>query len=170
MRSNKDWRKLYFNYVRSYNRTNKDLISKYGVGMANKKLDYWSFRDVYGGLERSRLAEQAAGTRGKSLNINRDILVHQKFNISYAQGKALLKAKRKLLKSQLKIQKRNSLEAKAIREELKNTNLEKLRLGLVNVSDVKETLKEINIDLKFNEDYQDSYDRAEYIGQLMFGS
>ena len=170
MRANKDWRKLYFNYVRSYNKMNKELISKYGVGMSNRKLNYWQWRDVYGGLERVRLSEQAAGTRGKSLNVNRDILAHQKFNISYAQGKALLKAKRKLLKTKLKMEKRYSEEAKRIREELKATNLEKIRLDLVDITDVKETLKNINEDLKYNSDYKDSYDRAEFIGQLIFGS
>ena len=170
MRANRDWRKLYFNYVRTYNRMNKELITKYGIGMANKKLDYWSWKDVYGGLENTRLAEQAAGTRGKSLNINRDILTHQKYSISYDQGKALLKAKRKLLKTQLKTQKRYSDEAVKIRQELKETNIERLRLGLVDVEDVKTLLNNINIDLKMDSDYTDSYDRAKFIGQLMFGS
>lgn len=170
MRANKDWRKLYFNYVRSYNKMNKELINKFGVGMSDKKLSYWSWKDVYGGLENARLSEQAAGTRGKSLNINRDILAHQKFKISYDQGKALLKAKRNLLKKQLKLKQRYSEEAIKIRQELKEINLEKLRMGLVDLEDVKETMKAINEDLKFNPDYADSYDRAEAIGQLIFGS
>lgn len=179
MRTNREWRKLYFNYVRSYNKINKELIKKYGNrltsinngrGMADKKLDYWNWKDVYSGLEMSRLAEQEAGTRGKSLNINRDILVHQKFNLSYGQGKALLKAKRTLLKNKLKTLQRYSPEAKAIREELKSINLEKLRLNMVDISDITDTIKAMNKDLKLNPDYADSYDRSKFIGQLYFGS
>ena len=102
MRTNKAWRKTYFKYVESYNRINRELIRKYGVGMAHRKLDYWSWRDVYGGLERVRLAEQSEGLRGQSLNINRDILAQQKFGMSYDQGRWLLRAKRKLLKNKLK--------------------------------------------------------------------
>ena len=177
-RANKDWRKLYFNYVRSYNKMNKEvlqkygneIIKKYGRGMADKKLDYWSWKNVYAGLEQEREQQQALGIRGKSLNINRDILAHQKYGISYDQGKALLKAKRTLLKNELKLLKRNNPKAKKIREELKTVNLERLRFELVDVEDVKNTAKNINKDLKTIEGYESGYDRAEYIGQLLFGS
>ena len=41
---------------------------------------------------------------------------------------------------------------------------------MVDISDITDTIKAMNKDLKLNPDYAESYDRAKFIGQLYFGS
>ena len=100
-RTGKQWRKLYFNYVNHYNKRNREFISKYGIGMADKKLDYWSFREAFAVTENSRIEEQQAGYRGKSINVMRDIINEQTYKRSYRQGRALLKAQKEFIQNRI---------------------------------------------------------------------
>ena len=175
MRSGKDWRSLYFNYVRHYNTRNKELISKYGVGMYDKKLGYWEFRNAYAGTELARQQEQKEGKRGKSLNVMRDLLNEQTYKMSYKQGKSILKAKKGLIdkeiQSELNKQNPNKEVLKELRAKKKELRLSNLRLGIVDITDVQEAAKDLNELLKLNPDYvDDSYARAEEIAQEIFGS
>ena len=175
MRTGKEWRQLWYNYIGHYNKRNKELISKYGIGMYDKKLSYWEFRNAYAGTELARKQQQQEGKRGKSLNVMRDLLNEQTYKMSYKQGKSILKAKKLLIDKDIKAELDKSNPDKELLKELrakkKNLRLSNVRLGIVDIKDVQEAAKELNDMLKLDPNYiDDSYARSEEIAQNIFGS
>ena len=172
MRTYKDWKKLYGSYKKSYNAANRWMKKKYGHELADKKLDYKQWKNVYTGEERAKLAMQKEGKRGKSLNINRDIINQQKYNISLKQGRALAKAKRKLLRAELKIADKE--KAKLIRQKLKEISVEGIRAENIDYEDLKITMENMNQDLKMDPYFADvkegSMRRSKQIAVVIFGS
>lgn len=174
-RTGRQWRKLYYNYTRHYNKRNKELITKYGVGMADSKLDYWSFREAFAVTENGRLEEQQAGYRGKSINVMRDILNEQTYKRSYKQGRALLKAQKEFIQGKINEERQKSKPNKdlinELKEKKKSLNLFNVRMDRVDLSELQDALTAFNNELKMNPDYaDDGYARAEAIATSFFGS
>lgn len=172
MRTYKEWKKAYGNYKKMYNAANRLMKKKYGHGLADEKLNYRNWKNLYTGEERVKKTMQKEGLRGKSLNINRDIVNQQKYNISLKQGRALAKAKRNLLRKELKIATKE--KAKTIRQQLKEISVEGIRAENIDYQDLKNVMENINQDLKLDTFYADakegSYRRQRKIAYIVFGS
>ena len=159
MRTNREWRRLYFNYLGHYKKKDKDLKARYGknVHMAQAKLDYWAFRNAYRGTELSRLAEQEEGKRGKSLNVMRDLINEQTYGMSYKQGRKYLRASKKFYKDRIaaELKKDNPDKdiLKTLRAEQKALSLNKIRLGIQDTEFIDDLAKAYYQELKFDPDY-----------------
>lgn len=189
MRTGKQWRSLYYSYLKQYDLQTKNLFERFKKDMTkvqikqfkatrarkDHRLDYWQFRNAYTGTELQRIQEQEAGIRGKSINVMRDLLKQQQYDISYKQGRALTKAKREMLKTKIEYElakkNPNMMLVKELRAEKNKLSVASMRMGLINTDDLKEAMRILNEQLKQDLDYMnDSYARAQEIGLQIFGS
>ena len=99
-------------------------------------------------------------------------IYQQKYNISLKQGRALAKAKRKLLRTELKVADKE--KAKLIRQRLKEISVEGIRAENIDYEDLKITMENMNQDLKMDPYFADvkegSTRRAKQIAVVIFGS
>ena len=189
MRTGKQWRSLYYSYLDKYDLQTKNLFKRFKKYMTQEqikqfkatrarkdhRLDYWQFRNAYTGTELHRIQEQAAGIRGKSINVMRDLLNQQQYDMSYKRAKALTRAKREMLKSKIEFEltkkNPNMMLVKELRAEKNKLSVALMRMGLINIDDLEEAMRILNDQLKEELDYMnDSYKRAQEIGLQIFGS
>ncbi len=143
MRSNKEWRKLYSNYIRHYKKRSSEIKKRFGkeVEMASERLDYWGFRNAFAGTEINRLEEQAAGLRGKSLNVMRDLINEQTYGLGYDQGRKYLKGFKKYYKNEISSLKKE-LKQKTKAGELSQKEIEEYN---DNIQDLTKKMKGLSL-------------------------
>lgn len=90
IRSEEQWRTLYNNYVKNYDKDNSKMINKYGYGYYSEKYSYRAYKNAYMFLEAKREEEKQSGAR-KVLNVQRDLLSDQKFSMSAKQARGIAK-------------------------------------------------------------------------------
>ena len=171
-RTGKEWQNLYWSYLKKYKQYLKDYRKEFNKEAkqlpGGKKMDYYTYKNTYAGIETHRLAEQKEGLRGKSLNVQRDILNQQRFGLTYKQGRAYAKAYKIKLKEAIKRVKDENFKAQ-LKEELKNIKVNKVRQNTTLIENMDEMLSEYNDEL-YAQGVHNSLKRAQKIAEEFFGS